>query len=63
MAFVNVLTRGDLSSLSWVESPLRYYSNDAPQRDLCSVHYASLNFRDVMLASGRLPPDAIPGLF
>ena len=23
--------------------------------------YASLNFRDIMLASGKLPPDAIPG--
>jgi fatty acid synthase len=25
------------------------------------VHYAALNFRDVMLATGRLPADAIPG--
>ena len=30
---------------------------------LCSVYYAALNFRDVMLAYGRLPPDAIPGQF
>jgi len=29
--------------------------------DMCSIHYASLNFRDIMLATGKLPPDAIPG--
>ena len=61
-AFVNVLTRGDLSSLTWVQSPLRYFrQEDSPDSDLCNVHYASLNFRDVMLATGKLPPDAIPG--
>ena len=61
-AFVNVLTRGDLSSLHWIESPLRYFSSaDHPQHQLCRVHYTALNFRDVMLATGKLPPDAIPG--
>ncbi|XP_053392677.1 fatty acid synthase-like [Mercenaria mercenaria] len=61
-AFVNVLTKGDLSSLHWIESPLRYYYPALhPQTELCRVHYASLNFRDVMLATGKLPPDAIPG--
>ncbi|XP_013396069.1 fatty acid synthase [Lingula anatina] len=61
-AFVNVLTRGDLSSLRWIESPLKYFDPDQnPSRELCSVYYAALNFRDVMLATGKLPPDAIPG--
>ena len=62
-AYVNVLTRGDLSSLKWIESPLRYFkAEDNPSRDLCSVYYTSLNFRDIMLATGKLPPDAIPGI-
>ena len=62
-AYVNVLSRGDLSSLQWIESPLKYYHpEDNPTRELCSVSYTSLNFRDVMLASGKLPPDAISGL-
>jgi len=61
-AFVNVLTIGDLSSLHWIESPLKYFTSaDHPDQQLCRVHYAALNFRDVMLATGKLPPDAIPG--
>lgn len=29
--------------------------------ELCQVYYAPLNFRDIMLATGKLPPDALPG--
>uniref|UniRef100_A0A4X2LHQ6 Fatty acid synthase n=1 Tax=Vombatus ursinus TaxID=29139 RepID=A0A4X2LHQ6_VOMUR len=60
-AFVNVLTRGDLSSISWVCSPLRYAQPTGPSSQLCKIYYASLNFRDIMLATGKLSPDAIPG--
>jgi fatty acid synthase len=28
---------------------------------MCHVYYAPLNFRDIMLATGKLPPDALPG--
>ncbi|KAH8036444.1 hypothetical protein HPB51_000546 [Rhipicephalus microplus] len=61
-AFLNVQTRGDLSSLQWYESPLRYASPFTSANGvLCSVYYAPLNFRDIMLATGKLPPDALPG--
>nr|XP_025034359.1 fatty acid synthase [Pelodiscus sinensis] len=60
-AYVNVLTRGDLSSLRWIASPLRHFRTTSPNIQLCRVYYASLNFRDIMLATGKLPPDAIPG--
>jgi len=61
-AYVNVLTRGDLSSLKWIDSPVKYFSSkDCPSKRLCSVYHTSLNFRDIMLATGKLPPDAIPG--
>lgn len=60
-AFVNVLTRGDLSSIRWVCSPLRHVQPTEPGVHLCTVNYASLNFRDIMLATGKLSPDAIPG--
>ncbi|XP_063312266.1 fatty acid synthase [Pelobates fuscus] len=60
-AFVNVLTRGDLSTLRWIASPLRHFQSTNPNVKLCKVYFASLNFRDIMLATGKLPPDAIPG--
>ncbi|NWT56328.1 FAS synthase, partial [Erythrocercus mccallii] len=60
-AYVNVLTRGDLSSLRWIVSPLRHFHTTDPSILLCKVYYASLNFRDIMLATGKLSPDAIPG--
>ncbi|XP_073345432.1 fatty acid synthase isoform X2 [Pagrus major] len=60
-AYVNVLTRGDLSSLCWIASPLRHSETSNPNMQLCRVYYSSLNFRDIMLATGKLPPDAIPG--
>lgn len=60
-AFVNILTRGDLSSIRWVCSSLRHPQLSSPGVQLCSVYYASLNFRDIMLATGKLSADAIPG--
>ncbi|XP_076288350.1 fatty acid synthase 1 [Lasioglossum baleicum] len=61
-AYINALYRGDLSSLRWVESPLSYYEPEkCPGVELFHVYYAPLNFRDVMLATGKLPPDALPG--
>lgn len=62
-AYVNALTKGDLASLKWIESPLvveRTETND-PRRELCTVYYAPINFRDVMLTSGKLAADALPG--
>jgi fatty acid synthase len=62
-AYVNALTKGDLASLKWIESPLvleRPESNDS-RVDLCTVYYAPINFRDVMLSSGKLAADALPG--
>uniref|UniRef100_A0AC35TUX3 Carrier domain-containing protein n=1 Tax=Rhabditophanes sp. KR3021 TaxID=114890 RepID=A0AC35TUX3_9BILA len=65
-AFINTLVRGDVSSLKWFESPNQFFDvvpNKEPNHQLCSVYYSAINFRDVMLAYGRLPPDAIPGKF
>ncbi|XP_039990736.1 fatty acid synthase isoform X2 [Xiphias gladius] len=60
-AYVNVLTRGDLSSLRWIASPLGHFVASDTNVQQCRVYYSSLNFRDIMLATGKLPPDAIPG--
>lgn len=48
--YANVHRMGDLSSFDWFSGPIK---TNAGQ--LVNVHYASINFRDVMLASGRLP--------
>ena len=61
-AHVSLKSKGNLSSLTWVESPLQYErDHDVDDRNLYRVLYSSLNFRDVMLATGKLPVDAIPG--
>lgn len=45
-----MLQRGDLSTLTWIQG-----SVDSTKRsDLINVQYASINFRDIMLATGRL---------
>ncbi|XP_006825595.1 fatty acid synthase-like [Saccoglossus kowalevskii] len=61
-AYVNILTRGDLSTLKWIASPLKYATPEfiGQSKEICNVYYASLNFRDIMLATGKLPPDALP---
>ncbi|KAK8785380.1 hypothetical protein V5799_008255 [Amblyomma americanum] len=62
-AFLNVETRGDLSSLRWYESPLRCASPSSGFNGiLCSVYYAPVNSRDVLLATGKLPLDVLPGV-
>nr|AGQ04168.1 CG3524 [Drosophila birchii] len=58
-AYVNTLVKGDLSSLRWIESPRS--SPTHSHLEPCTVYYAPLNFRDVMLASGKLGVDALPG--
>ncbi|XP_070388897.1 fatty acid synthase-like [Dermacentor albipictus] len=61
-AYLSIQARGDLSSLQWYVSPLGYTSPSCSVDEvLCSVYYAPLNFRDIMLATGRLSPDAVPG--
>lgn len=58
-AYVNNATRGDLSSFTWFEAPMAYLSDEQRQQ-VVRVAYSALNFRDIMLATGRLPLDAIP---
>jgi fatty acid synthase len=49
--YANCLTRGDLSSMTWLHGP---YNHGKPDGDVVRIQYASLNFRDVMLATGKL---------
>ncbi|XP_040165773.1 fatty acid synthase-like [Anopheles arabiensis] len=49
--FANCVKPGDLSSFTWMVGPLNEQSPSSP---LARVVYSSLNFKDVMLATGRL---------
>ncbi|KAL1470735.1 hypothetical protein MTO96_040288 [Rhipicephalus appendiculatus] len=63
-AFLGIHTRGDLSTLQWYESPLKYASfsgSSANNGILCDVYYAPLNLRDELLATGKVAPDPMPG--
>ncbi|XP_070149856.1 fatty acid synthase [Polyergus mexicanus] len=53
-AFVNQTVPGDLSSLHWVEGPIR---PETKQKNLIHVVYSPINFKDVMLTTGKLTPD------
>jgi len=50
--------RGDLSTFCWIENN---HSLESPREDLVHVIYSSLNFKDVMFATGKLilPDQAI----
>lgn len=50
---MNALTPGDLSSLKWLQGPLNLAQNE----NYVKVVFASLNFRDVMLATGKISSD------
>ncbi|KAL1480337.1 hypothetical protein MTO96_051115 [Rhipicephalus appendiculatus] len=63
-ACLGLETTGDLSSLQWYVSPLRYaLPSISSTKAICTVYYAPLNFRDVMVTTGKLSPDALPGGF
>lgn len=47
--FANTSVKGDLSSMQWFNGPL-----DSDDPDLIAVQYSALNFKDVMIASGKM---------
>ena len=57
--YLDIQVKGDLSSLKWVEMPPK---NDGKtdNDDFIYVTHSALNFRDVMLASGRIPIETVP---
>lgn len=53
--FANCLIKGDLSTLAWLYGPL----NTNTSNEIINISYASLNFRDVMLATGKITSDDV----
>ncbi|XP_055614202.1 fatty acid synthase-like, partial [Uranotaenia lowii] len=54
--FANCTKQGDLSSFTWFEGPL---SVEQRCEGLVDVVFSSLNFKDVMLATGKLSIDSL----
>ncbi|KAK0096040.1 hypothetical protein PV326_006670, partial [Microctonus aethiopoides] len=50
-ARANQLVRGDLSSFQWLEGPIK---PEFTHPDLVRIVYSAINFRDIMLATGKL---------
>ncbi|XP_011503082.1 PREDICTED: fatty acid synthase-like [Ceratosolen solmsi marchali] len=51
---INQCIRGDLSSLTWFQGPIPM---GYQHKDLVSIAYCSVNFKDVMMATGKLVED------
>lgn len=56
---MNCEKAGDLSSLKWFEGNLNFSSLKVHAKHFVNVSYSALNFRDCMLATGRLSEDSI----
>ncbi|VEN39582.1 unnamed protein product [Callosobruchus maculatus] len=55
----NVTVRGDLSSLKWLEGPLNHKMKTPSEKSMVYICYATLNFRDVMTATGKINADVV----
>nr|CAH7769735.1 unnamed protein product [Callosobruchus chinensis] len=55
----NVTQRGDLSSLKWEDGPLSHKMKEPSEKAMIYVCYATLNFRDVMTATGKINADVV----
>ncbi|GJQ79765.1 hypothetical protein Trydic_g23238 [Trypoxylus dichotomus] len=57
--YVNVTTRGDLSTLSWLEGGLDTSKTIPEDEEIVYIYYSALNFRDLLMASGKILPEVI----
>jgi fatty acid synthase len=55
-AFFQIGVPGDLTTLKWHQG-FNYGALEAPGYKVVEVHYAALNFKDIMLATGSIQPE------
>ncbi|KAG8183232.1 hypothetical protein JTE90_014407 [Oedothorax gibbosus] len=51
-SYIHCRKYGDLSTFEWIESQVKYA--EAKDKKLVHIYYSALNFKDVMLATGKL---------
>lgn len=74
-AVLDIMTKGDLSSFKWLKSNMKeslehpallyplqakYVQEKRFKPFMMDIYYSALNFKDVMVASGRVPRSAYP---
>ncbi|XP_054157438.1 fatty acid synthase-like [Oppia nitens] len=60
--FINLRNKGDLSSFEWYECQHRLWPiNGSDRQKLVHIYYSALNFKDIMLATGRLVTESPTG--
>lgn len=74
-AVLDIMTKGDLSSFKWLKSNMKesmdypallyplqaqYVKESRFKPFMMDIYYSALNFKDVMVASGRVPRSAYP---
>ncbi|KAF8774577.1 Fatty acid synthase like protein [Argiope bruennichi] len=57
-SYVNCRKYGDLSSFEWIESSVKYAPRE--NKKLVHIYYSTVNFKDVMLATGKLSIGTTP---
>lgn len=67
-AYLDMQTRGDLTSFKWYESDHKHFhrllsADQTPNMVMCDVYCSSLNFKDVMIATGRIQPGPESAIF
>ncbi|XP_067015649.2 fatty acid synthase [Anabrus simplex] len=61
-SYNNTAVYGDLSSLTWFQGPIHPPTfKPSEGKELVHIYYSALNFRDVMLATGRLAKEVVVG--
>ncbi|VVC31174.1 Hypothetical protein CINCED_3A017392, partial [Cinara cedri] len=55
----NTTIRGDLSSFKWLDAPIVPYSQNPENSNVVHNYYCAVNFKDIMLATGKLAPDVV----
>lgn len=59
--FANSLVKGDLSAVVWLQGHMNIKNSALPPEKLIKIQFASLNFKDVMLALGTLEQQSVLG--
>lgn len=59
-SYIHCRKYGDLSTFEWIESQVKYA--EAKDKSLVHIYYSALNFKDVMLATGKLSVGTAKGM-